>query len=806
MEPSSDPADSYAGKFLAGKTIFPDDGRIFHRPEFQYDDAAALGEAVLDGAALQVALIYRSGAQGELKIRPVRPGVLRIQAGPPGAVYAETSPMLLPQPEADFSAELREADDRYTYCYDGYTLELDKSPFCMRVRSPEGRLIFESETEKLVGLPTAPPLGLRRRDGNAGAYFSWRMRNQDHFFGLGEKFTRFEKRGVRATIWQADTCGSNTTDMSYKAVPLIYCDAGWGLLLHSAYRSYWELGSFSYATGSLLVEEEQLDLFLLLAPTVKEQVKLYTALTGRPSMPPRWAFGVWMSRAAYRSRQELQEVAERLQQEQIPCDVLNIDPTWMERGYYDEIGVEVCNFNWDAAAWGAPETLFRAFAARNLAICLWINPYFSEDSPAYQEALARGFLVRGPGGRPARLEMDLAAGIVDFTNPAAKAWWQQKLLDLLRKGAATFKVDFGDRVPEDAIFFNGKTGREMHNLYVHLYAEAVFEVIERLRGSAVIWRRPGYIGSQRYPGCWAGDTQVTWEGMAGALRGGLSAALSGESFWSHDIGGFVGGAPSPELYIRWAQWGLLSPFARFHGTTPREPWRFSPEAVEVVRSYAGLRYALLPYLLACAGESVEQGLPILRPLALEFPTEPGIETIDDQYMLGPDLLVAPVMEPGATTRQVYFPAGQWWPIYPNGGQERGAAPVSGPGYREVAAPLERLPLYAREGAAIPRYRQAPLHLKGSAPREWQIDLYPGDSQRRLEIHEPGFRLSIDYQVNGGGGQLELSPAPVTIAVRLIGSRQPSFLRAQPGTALQTGDTGSSFILDASQGVRVEFRL
>jgi alpha-D-xyloside xylohydrolase len=814
LTPYSD--DNYAGKFLAGKTVFPDDTRIFQRPDCTYDYVTALGQASLDETAFKVDAFLRSGAAASLALIPVMPGVLRIQFGRAGAAFEETSPMLEAFPAEHPALEYSESADAFICHYSGYRLELDKTPFCLRVISPKGETIFESEWEKIVDMYTTPALGLRRRAkeplpntspaAGKAAFLSWRTRAADRYFGLGEKFTRFEKSGTRATIWEADTCGSNTSDMSYKAVPVVFSTAGWALMLHTAFRSSWELGSFSYASGGLLAEDERLDLFLILAPTLKEQVMAYTGLTGRPQMPPRWAFGLWMSRAAYQNRAQLLEVAERLRAEEIPCDVFNIDPTWMERGYYNEIGVEVCNFNWNARDWGQPEALFSEFAEKGFGLCLWINPYLSTDSPAYAEAREKGYLVKSLSGGISGLEFGLKAGIIDFTNPEAKAWWQAKLIDLLHQGAAVFKVDFGDRVPADALFFNGKSGREMHNLYVHLYAQAVYEAVEQVSGTGMVWRRPGYIGSQRYPASWAGDTQVTWEGMAGALRGGLSAAFTGEAFWSHDIGGFVGQQPGEELYIRWAQFGLLSPLARFHGTTPREPWHYGPRALEVARHYTRLRYSLLPYLLACARESTQSGLPLLRPMVLEYPAEPRIDAIDDQYMLGPDLLVAPVFQPGARARVIYLPKGQWWAFERTGRRTA----LNGPGFHEVEAPLERMPLFARCGAVIPRYQQPPQHLKGPAPKEWLLEIYPGDSRRSLAIQEPGFTLEVDYRCENGSGRLEISPAPVTIAVRLI-ERQPTFLRAiktsgaAAAAALQPGDSGTSFSVDASQGVIVEFR-
>ena len=797
--PTYNPEDSYASKFLKGYSIFQEDSRIFHQVGYEYDYVVALESAHFDGRVLQVQARLLSGQEASLSVEAVRHDTLRLKVWQGRAAFADESPMLMPLPEATAPLTFSETPQSYVLTFGQYRLLLDRRPFCMRVLAAGGEAILESETEKLVGLYTAPPLGFRYRGVDRWAFLSWRMRNTDRFYGLGEKFTRFEKTSTRATIWEEDTCGSNTTDLSYKSVPVLLSTAGWAMMLHTSFRSHWEIGSFSYATGSAMVEDRKLDLFLMLAPTLKEQIGAYTALTGRPQLPPKWALGLWMSRAAYRNRTELLEVANRLRAEGIPCDVFSIDPTWLTKQYYDDIGVEVCNMDWNTGPWGEPAALFAELAAQGFSVCLWINPYFSEDSVAYAEAAEKGYLVKDASGGISRLEFGLAAGMVDFTNPAARAWWKEKLAGLLRLGAAVFKADFGDRVPEDALFFNGKTGAEMHNLYVHLYVGTVHEAVREVHGVGMVWRRPGYIGSQRYPGTWAGDTQVTWEGMRGALRGGLSAAMTGEAFWSHDMGGFVGRQPSRELYIRWAQFGLLSPLSRFHGTTPREPWHYGREAVDIVRHYVRLRYSLIPYLLATAQESVATGLPILRPLVLEFPAEPCVDQIDDQYLLGPDLLAAPVFQDQARSRPVYFPTGTWYSLEDPGHS------VVGPGFRTIEAPLERMPLFVRAGAIIPRYTKAPDHLKGPTPKEWTLDIYPGESNRSLQIHETDFSVRMGYQSSGTSATLQVSPAPLTLALRLIGCYPAAVEINGAAAQWQTGDGYSSLVIDAKQGVTIRYR-
>jgi alpha-D-xyloside xylohydrolase len=708
MNPTYDSA-SYTNRYQPERTIYQDDGRIFHRAGFTYAVVTRLADPRCEDGVFSATAKLSDGTESVFRVINVGGSTLRLQLGAPGARFADESPMLVHRVQPEAGLTMKIDGPRAELALDGYQIRIGLDPFSFAIREPSGRQIMELETEQVAGDFVTAPLGFRRAGQTTEPFISWRIHNSDRFFGLGEKFNKVEKTSTRATIWSSDTAGTNTTDLSYKSIPLLHCTAGWSLMLHTTYRSFWEVGTFSYTDGSCLSQDDRLDAFLFLAPTLKGLIGRYSELTGRTAVPPLWAFGVWMSRCAYTSRAQVETVLNRLRAEQIPCDVVHLDPNWMRNHYYFKLGVDACDFERDEEAFPDLRGALAHWREMGFATCFWINPYLPEGHPIYEEAKTKGYLLRSVRGGIARLEYGEPVGAIDFTNPAAKAWWQGKLKELIADGAAVFKPDYGDRVSEDSIAFDGKTGRELHNLYLHLYAQTVAEAVQEGAGYTLVWRRAGYIGTQRYPGTWAGDTQVTWEGMRGALRGGLSAGFGAEACWSHDIGGFVGEKPAEELYIRWAQWGLLSPFARFHGTSPREPWEYGPRALEIVRHYAQLRYTLVPYLRQCVEESARTGLPILRHLALEFPDDPAVTGIDDEYLLGPSILVAPVLENGARDRLVYVPEGAWCSL------ENPAEQYAGGRYYRIPAPLERIPVLVRRGATLPRFATAPMHLKGELP-------------------------------------------------------------------------------------------
>lgn len=780
-------------RYLPEKSIYQTDARIFHRGGFYYDPLVRVESVVEDGASgLIAAGVLRSGERAWLSVAGVADGVLRLRFWQDRAHFQETSAMVPALPALAPPASLILGRRAAQLRVGEYRVRLGLDPFTLTVLGADGRAVLDLETEQVAGDFVAPPLGFRRFGDRGEPFLSWKIENDDRFFGLGEKFNKVEKSSTRATIWSADAGGTNSTDLSCKSVPVLYCSAGWGLLLHSSFRSLWEIGTFSYTAGSLLTEEPQLDLFVLLAPEIKGLLKRYGDLAGRPAPPPTWALGLWMSHCGYRDRPQVEELLARLRAEHIPCDVVHLDSPWQKTRYGPIAGADACDFEWDEAAWPEPRAMLADWRERGFDACLWINPYLPEGTPIYDEALRAGFLAMSLSGGIARLDHGQPVGVVDLTNPAAKQWWQGRLRGLLRMGAAALRLGDGDRLPEDALFCNGKTGLEMHNLYPHLYAEAAFEAARQVHGEGMLWRGAGYIGTQRYGSGCAGDTQVSWRGMRNALRGGLSAGFTGEAFWGHDIGGCVGDRPTPELYIRWAQFGLLSPLARFHGSTPREPWLYGEPALAIVRRYAQLRYALIPYLRAAAAEAVAEGLPLLRHMYLEFPDEPNVDTIDDQYMLGADLLVAPVLREGARSRPVYFPRGRWYRL------DDPSDAVEGGRFLEVAAPLDRIPAYARAGAVIPRYLAAPQHLKGPAATTLALEIYPGERRRHLSFDE-GARVEIEYACSGGAARLSIGAAPLGFVLRLVGWSAEA--RGADGAPILAGPAGE-IALDAARGAAV----
>jgi alpha-D-xyloside xylohydrolase len=731
---------------------------IFARRDWRYEAFSAM--EIADGGRA-VVLRGDEGSQARLEAHGVLPGVVRwrlwLSHEPPWG-----SPMLarVPRPAPlvwRSRGEGMEAEGA------GLALEVSGRPLALRVRKMRGRAGWgwRPQEGSLLG-PTALPLGVAHGpDGERRCFFSWSLAPGERLVGLGEGFGPLNRRGRRVVLWARDPKGA-LGPLSYIPIPFLMSDRLYGVFLHHSGPSVWELGEPLVQTSSVLVEEPYLDIFILVGGSPAQVLAKYTRLTGRPPLIPLWALGIWFSRCMYRHRAQVQGIVERLRSLGIPGDVVHLDPLWLEGRARRSL--DGCHFRWNEEDFGPPQELVEWLRERGFKLCLWENPYVWQDTELFRQGWERGYLVQGPDGRPASSLDNPDAIPVDFTHPQAVRWWQEQHRPFLRMGVAAFKADYGEGLPKEAVLSDGRRGLEVHNLYPLLYNRAVFEAIREERGEAIIFARSGYAGSQRYPLHWTGDAPSTWEGMAATLRAGLSLSLSGFCIWSHDIGGFWNPQelqpPAPELYIRWAQWGLLSPVARFHGIRGREPWYYGQEAVRVVRRFARLRYRLLPYLWALAHEASYRGLPMARPLLLEFPKDGASWEVDWEFMLGPYLLVVPVIsEEGPVS--IYLPPGVWYDWWTG-------SRLEGPRRWDERVPLERLPLFVREDSILPL---APA-MAYVGKRSWsplQLEVRVG-TWARWRVWDPLRPLVVEARRDGGWLEAKVSPTRRLLYLLLVGAQ------------------------------------
>ena len=509
-------------------------------------------------------------------------------------------------------------------------------------------------------------------------------------YGLGERFGPLVKNGQVVDMWNAD--GGTGSEQAYKNVPFCLTNAGYGVFVNDPGPVSFEVASEAVSRLQFSVPGQSLEYLVIYGPEPKAILRNYTALTGRPPALPAWSFGLWLSTSFTTSYDEatVTSFIEGMAERGLPLSVFHFDTFWMREFHW-------CDFEWDPRTFPDPAGMLARLKARGLRICVWINPYIAQQSALFDEGKAQGYLLRRRSGDVWQTDQwQPGMAVVDFTNPAARDWYAAKLDALLAMGVDCFKSDFGERIPVDDVeYFDGSDAGRMHNYYTYLYNQTVFELLRKRRGDgeAVLFARSATAGSQRFPVHWGGDCDATFEAMAQMLRGGLSLGLSGFGYWSHDIGGFEG-TPDAAVYKRWIAFGLLSSHSRLHGSgSYRVPWLFDEEAVDVLRTFTRLKMRLMPYLLGAAGQAAAEGIPMMRAMALAFPDDPGCTHLDRQYMLGDDLLVAPVLSADGAV-SYYVPEGTWTHFLT--GEQ-----VTGPRWVTERHGFRSVPLLVRPGAVIP---------------------------------------------------------------------------------------------------------
>ena len=478
----------------------------------------------------------------------------------------------------------------------------------------------------------------------------------EYIYGLGERFTPFIKNGQVVEIWNED--GGTASEIAYKNIPFYITNKGYGVLVDNQGDVKFEIASEKVERVQFSVESERLDYYIINGGTAKETIAKYCRLTGMPALPPAWSFGLWLTTSFTTNYDEDTCVGfiNGMKEQDIPLRVFHFDCYWME-------AFEWCNFTWDPKTFPNPIEMLKRYHERGLKVCVWINPYIGQKSLLFRECMGKGYLIKKSNGDVWQTDMwQGGMGIIDFTNPEATKWYCAKLKGLLDMGVDCFKTDFGERIPvRDIAYYDGSDAVKMHNHYSYLFNKAVFELLEQERGigEAVLFARSATVGGQQFPTHWGGDCAASYPSMAETLRGGLSLACGGFGFWSHDIGGFEQTAPA-DVYKRWCQFGLLSSHSRLHGSTSyRVPWVYDEEACDVLRKFTKLKCALMPYLYRQAVVAHQTGVPMMRPMFVEFPGDRACETLDKQYMMGDSLLVAPIFKKSGEV-EYYLPDGVWY--------------------------------------------------------------------------------------------------------------------------------------------------
>lgn len=553
--------------------------------------------------------------------------------------------------ETDPDVEIDETDDKWTFTSGRLTLEIAKGETIDFKYLYDGKVIAHSGW-RAKGLVTDA-------EGQLHVSEQLDLGVGEKIYGLGERFTNFIKNGQTVDIWNED--GGTGTEQAYKNIPFYLSNRKYGLFVDNPGKVSFEVGSEKVSRVQFSVPGEEMSYSVVGGENLKAILNTYTDLTGKAPLVPDWSYGLWLSTSFTTDYDEktVLEFVDGMAERNIPLSVFHFDCRWMKE-------LEWCNFDWDKSKFPDPEGLLKKLHDRGLKICVWINSYIGQKSPLFEEGAKNGYFIKNEDGSVWQWDKWQAGmAIVDFTNPEATKWYQGYLKKLVAMGVDCFKTDFGERIPTEGVkYYDGSDPELMHNYYTYLYNKAVYDVLVETKGAdeAILFARSATVGGQQFPVHWGGDCSSNYPSMAESLRAGLSFGMSGFGYWSHDIAGFEDQA-SPDLYKRWTQFGLLSSHSRYHGSTAyKVPWLYGDEAVDVAREFTELKLQLKPYLLKMAQETHETGVPMMRAMVLEFPDDPTCEDIDTQYMLGDDLLVAPVFREDGVAR-FYVPddgTGQAW--------------------------------------------------------------------------------------------------------------------------------------------------
>lgn len=673
-------------------------------------------------------------------------------------------PLNLPAPKPLKTRE----DGRYLTITSGsLSLVIDKDDWSMEYRRDK-TLLTKSGKGDLAYIKTdwtGLPYDVGKEDS---AYMRQQLRLSvgELVYGLGERFTAFVKNGQSVSIWNED--GGTSTEQSYKNIPFYLSNRGYGVFVNHPEKTEFEIGTEQVAKAAFSVQGESLDYFVIHGPTMKQVLMRYTDLTGKPPRLAPWTYGLWLSTSFTTDYDEktVMSFIDGMEERGIPLSVFHFDCCWMREYHWTD-------FVWDERVFPDPVGMLKRIKEKGIRVCVWINPYIGQESVLFTEGMEKGYFLKKKNGDVWQWDMwQSGLAVVDFTNPEARSWYQGKLEMLMDMGVDCFKTDFGERIPTNVTYFDHSDPHKMHNFYTYLYNQAVYEVLERRRGKeeAVLFARSATAGGQKFPVHWGGDCWSDYESMEESLRGGLSLTSSGFGYWSHDIGGFESQS-TPDVYKRWAAFGLLSTHSRLHGSTSyRVPWVYDQEAVEVVRFFTRLKLELLPYLYGEGVKTSVTGIPMIRSMAMEFEDDRNCSYLDKQYMLGDSLLAAPVFNEEGIA-EYYLPKGTWT-HYLTGETAQGGV------WRREHQDYCSIPLWVRAGSVIPTAPGCERADYSFLDRlEWRV--YTGEEPVHGTVYREGKKVqTISVEMTDNGMTLQASDFEENTFVRLVNC---SAAKAEGGT-------------------------
>lgn len=654
---------------------------------------------------------YENDPNLKFKIDFVTPRTVRIRMlTTPVEPKPAASIMLAKEPGRDGSWKVIETNDKIIYSSDYGTIQINKNPWRIVLKDKAGRIL--SQTAALSDADSTqvkytPFCFVKRGSDNARRINPvFTLTADEMIFGCGESATGLNKAGQKVNLFVTDPQGPET-DQMYKPIPFFMSNRGYGMFMHTSAPVTCDFGATYIGLNKMFMGDENLDLFVFFGEP-KDILDEYTDLVGKPGMPPLWSFGTWMSRITYFSEKEGYDVAANIRKNKYPCDVIHFDTGWFDVDWQ-------CDYKFSENRFQNPQQMLKDLRSQGFHVCLWQLPYFTPKNRYFSELIEKDMYVKNGNG-----ELPYEDVVLDFSNPETVKWYQDKLAGLLNIGVSAIKVDFGEAAPLNGIYASGKSGWYEHNLYPVRYDMAVSEITKKLHNENIMWARAAWAGSQRYPLHWGGDAATTNTGLLGTLRAGLSFGLSGFSFWSHDMGGFVKSTPE-DLYCRWIPFGFLTSHTRAHGAPPTEPWLYDSKRVQdVFRKSAEMKYRLMPYVYAQAKECTEKGLPMLRALFVEFPNDPGAWKVDDEYLFGSQILVAPLLESGMTGRTVYLPEGKWIDYQ--------TEKVYEGGWHRIEAGSLPIIMLVRDGSVLPHLKLA----QSTAEMDWSkmsLKVYSADKKQ-----------------------------------------------------------------------------